>query len=59
MNSSFAKIFIQITLTSFIVLATIELLINEKNEVAHAVGWFFVATFIGALIGIIKQKNNH
>ncbi len=59
MNTSFLKIFSIITMLSLLLLVAGEWLINKNIEMSHVIGWLFVATFIGALIGVSRQKSSH
>lgn len=57
MNNSFLKIFSITTLVTLILMVLAEWFLNKTIQISHVIGWLFVATFIGALIGIIRQKS--
>ncbi len=59
MKNSFLKSFVLFTIISLGLMVIIEWMINKNIEIAHVIGWVFVATFIGALIGISRQKHTH
>jgi len=59
MNKSFLKPFSITTILLLILMTAGEWFINKEIQTAHVIGWLFVATFIGALIGILNQKSIH